>query len=373
MAEPERVNRETRMRLPLKVESGRPSESEEKKDGAKTPGSMAVEVMQVLKDNIQLEGAARASRAYSTAEEKPPREERSAVRPFEELVEVGKMFGVNYGEMMAQKSEELRAMRTAADARDKELHELRFKELTQMEERIKETAARAAGDGGRKGLGGFLGRDGLEPTVKQRIEERVFGLVQPGGADSREPKQPAPFTSEWFKEWGELKPGMEAFARMIGFIPKEDAQSKEPSSLVTMSDMATGKIPIALALGLREQELKADLERLRIEREHERELKRTEVLGDIGNTLKANVPDAIAALRDMAGQHNLAAAFGGTGNSARTVEEPTQAIQPRGIRCSECGQEFAVEEGVEQYSCPGCGADLGMPAEQPEEGALPMV
>jgi len=393
------VNRENRLRLPvkLKAEPGGKAGGE-KPEEPQTAEEMWKRLRETLEQNIKLVGAARATREFMFSPSGDGAEKPSAVRPFQELVEAAKLFGVDFGGLMARMSEEARALREATDAREREIHELRLKELAAMEERIKNAAAETARvREGEKGKGLPFGFDGLDPDVKRRIEERAFGLVEPaakGGSvgtllglegldpdvkrrieerafglvepakPSEDSKQPAPFTPEWFAQWGQMRPAIEEFARMMGFVSREEAQAGRGNSqqpLVSMADVAGGKVPLELALGLRRLELEDRRETLRLEREHEERKERNRIFSGIRETIDKNAPDAIAALRDMARGHNLAAEIEGSGG-------PEALEQPRlkGIRCSECGYEFAVAEERESYRCPGCGATLKTPGQQPE-------
>jgi rubrerythrin len=395
------VNRENRLRLPVKLKA-EPSEGKaggEKPKEPQTAEDMWKRLSETLERNINMVGAARSTREFMFSPGGDGAEKPSAVRPFQELVEAAKLFGVDFGGLMARMSEESRALREATDAKEREIHELRLKEYAAMEERIKNAAAETArvreGEKG-KGLpfgfdgldpevkkrieervfglaepsakaGGFsalFGLDGLDPEVKKRIEERVFGLTPPAGGDSQKPAQPAPFTQEWFEQWGQMRPAIETFVRMFGFVSREEVQAGRGNSqqpLVSMEEVAGGKVPLELALGLRRLELEDRRETLRLEREHDERMERNRIFSGIRDTIDKNAPDAIAALRDMAREHNRAAEIVGPGGP-----EALEGPRLKGIRCSECGYEFAVAEERESYRCPACGATLKTPGQQPE-------
>jgi len=365
------LNRENRMRLPvkLKVEPST-AKGEEKSEEPRSSEEMWDRLVKTLERNINMVGAARATKEFMgvSPEEKAQKEPQSAVRPVQELVEAAKLFGVDIGALMDRMSQEAKALREATDAKEREIHELRLKELTQMEQRIKDTAAEMAkvreSGNERKGLGGILGLEGLDPDVKRRIEERVFGLVEPERRPSEDSRQPAPFTKEWFDQWGEMKPGIEALARMLGYVPREEVERERGNNqqpLVSMSDVTSGKVPVDVVLGIRRLELENERERLRIEREDERARERNRILAGLRETIDKNAPDAIAAVRDLAGQHNREAEIKG-------AQAPEALEQPRvkGIRCSECGYEFLVSQELESYHCPSCGARLESPVQQQE-------
>lgn len=360
------VNRENRMRLPLKLRLGNdPGGAGEttKKD----PNDTYNEVMETLNRNLQMEGAARASRAYSASADggnsgRPETVERSAVKPFQDLSEAAQIFGLNFGELMTQKNDEAKALREATDAKDREIHELRLKEITQMEERIRNAAADRRGGGG--DLGAAMGLGELDPEVRKSMQERALGLNTPPTREDREPRQPAPFTAEWIAQWDVLKPGMEALGRMMGMVPKDEAGSNQQTpTMVTMEEIKSGSVPIELALGLRKQEIEAKLEETRIEREDAREIKRIDVFGEMSRTVRDNAPDLISAVRDLAAEHGHAAELEGARGTNRGG-----VLRMKGIRCEECGHEFRVEQGLEQFTCPSCGENLEMnPGEPPQE------
>lgn len=399
------INKETRMRLPTRLKAGTPTGAVDGK-GSQDPYEV---FMENLNQNIKMEGAARASKAYTASGDEKPKEAPSAVRPLEELNQAAKVFGIDFAALMIRKDEEIKALRESTDAREREVHELRLKELTTLEDRVKSTAAETAlrrggsGDIGgtlgigeldpevkrkiqeralglnepedgasRKGLSSFLGLDGLDPDVKRRVEERVFGLNQPSG-DGREPKEPGMFTPAWFGQWGELKPQIEAFVRMIGFVPREERESDgHPAPLVSMADVRSGQIPISLAIGLAKVDGDIELEKIRIGREHDVEMKRVELLADINRTVRENAPDAFAAFREAVGQHTQEADSGGVGR-----HEVGEGVVLKGIICSECGYRFGVGQDLESYNCPSCGAVLptsaneeAAPREEPAEEAM---
>ncbi len=333
----------------------------------KTTDELYNGVMEALKKNVELVGAARASRIVGTTEEegqsgKPETDGRSALRPFQELNEAAQLFGVNIGELMAQINAEKQALRDATDAKDREIHELRLKDLTQTEDRIRNIAkgfAEHRGGGG--DLGTAMGLGELDPDVRRRIQERAFRLDGPPSGDGGEPKQPTPFTLEWFKQWGELEPSVQAVARMFGMIPKEEAGSNQQGMpMVTMEDVRSGNVPTDLLISLRKVESEAELEKIRIDKEDARENRRIDVFGQLSTTLKENLPDAWAAIRDVAAEHAEAAESEGARGTDRGVRS-----RLKGIRCGDCGYEFGVEEELERYTCPRCGVNLDASPEQP--------
>jgi len=340
---------------PIPLRPGSPTGGEQGKP--KTTDDMFNEVMETLKKNMQLEGAARASKAYSMSSDgakggTPETPERSAVRPFQDLNDAAQIFGINFAQMMEQKDIETRALREATDSKDREIHELRLRSLTEMEERIRNAAAERRGGGGDLGTG--LGLGELDPDVKRQIQERAFRLDGQSRADGGEPKQPAVFSREWFKEWGGLQQDIEGFAKSMGFSRRNEGDDhQQPASLVTMNDIKSGSIPIELALGLRKVEVDADLERTRIDKEDARENRRLDIFGQMSTTMKDNLPDLFAAIRDLASEHEQAA-----GRDVARGNGRGGLSGLKGMKCSDCGYQFAIEEELERYTCPRCGEGM---------------
>jgi len=339
----------------------------------KTVDEMYKGIMETLDTNLKMEGAARVGKAYSTSPAgdqaaRPETDGRSAVKPFEELDQAAKIFGIDFNRLMERKDDEIQALRDATDAQSREVHELRLKELTQTEDRIRNIAKGFAENraGGGGDLGATMGLGDLDPEVRKALQERAFGLSKPD-RDGGEPKPPAPFSIAWFKEWEELAPGVRSVARMFGMVPKDEAGSNEMAiPMVTMDDVRSGKVPIELAISLRKVESEAELERMRIEKEDARENKRIDVFGQLSTTLKDNLPDAFAAIRDLAAEHAEAAEDGGPGGADRG-----EVTVLKGIKCEKCGYEFRVEQELEHFSCPRCGVDLDVDLEPPTTAEQP--
>lgn len=107
--------------------------------------------------------------------------------------------------------------------------------------------------------------------------------------------------------------------------------------------------------------LEDERERFRIEKEHERETRKVNVLEETKDIVKENIPDAIGALRDLARKSNQEAKPAeGKGNTAPATEGATMS---RGyvILCDSCKKEFALPQRPakgESLTCPGCKAEI---------------
>jgi len=352
------------LEFPIPIKPGSPN-GEGRGGNPKTTDDLYNDVMVAMKKNVELVGAARASKIVGTPDEgdqpaRPETDGRSAVRPFQDLNDAAQIFGINFSQMMEQKATETQALREATDTKDREIHELRLNALTEMEERIRNVATERRGGGG--DLGSMLGLGELDPEVRRRIQERALRLDQRPEEDHGEPKQPTLFTLDWFKQWGDLEPSVQAVARMFGMIPKEEAGSNQQAgSMVTMEDVRSGKVPTELVVSLRKVETEADLERVRIEKEDARENRRLDIFGQISTTLKDNVGDFFSTVRDLATEHGEAAEREGARGTGRGGSPELM-----GIKCEDCGYVFRVEQELEHYTCPSCGVGLDVtPALKP--------
>ncbi|MFH1764175.1 MAG: hypothetical protein ABIF09_08290 [Gemmatimonadota bacterium] len=106
--------------------------------------------------------------------------------------------------------------------------------------------------------------------------------------------------------------------------------------------------------------LEDERERLRIEKEHERESRKVKALEETKDMVKENIPDAVGALRDLARKSNQEAT-GGKGDTAPAGTEGATMSRGYVLLCDSCKKEFALPQHPargESLTCPHCKAEV---------------
>jgi hypothetical protein len=152
-------------------------------------------------------------------------------------------------------------------------------------------------------------------------------------------------------------------------------QEEDPEDVVIKRLQTGSRLREALGIPLTPQRLPTDgsvrtdvlklfledeRERLRIEKEHERETRKVKALEETKDMVKENVPDAIGALRDLARKSNQEAT-GGKGDTAPAGTEGATMSRGYVLLCDSCKKEFALPQRPakgESLTCPHCKAEI---------------
>jgi len=257
-------------------------------------------------------------------------------KPWEGISEIASTMGINLGELWQSREKELTEARQAASERDRELHELRLREIDRRVEDLQKlaTATSEKVQGG-NGQGGHRSR--MDEAIDNLIASRIDTIL--GGNQQRQ------LTAEDIKEIA-TKAVQEGTQRqqtpqqivesLMGFITAAETAKQR---MAEFGGAGNGSNPYLTQAGnMRSDILKIflenDRETLRMNHEYEIQKERNKHLGSLAGAVKDNIEDFIGASRDM----------------SSVVKERRQSGQERPLPSREEG------EGGYQVKCSLCGA-----------------
>lgn len=265
---------------------------------------------------------------------KPPEQQSAAqpVAPWQGITEIATAFGINLGELWKTREDELKALRETADAKDKEVHELRIREIDQRVQALqglsdKITLALAQqGQGGQGGQGqpqGFLEK--LDALTQGWLSNRFTAMLT-GGGGQQAPQDPIDALIAHEEKRTKLR-------NFFGLGPSDGSASALAQSGIK------GEILKMI--------LEDERERLKIDKEHEVAVERNKHLGEIADVVKENLSDGVRALT-MAAEE---ARGQGTGTAASRQKEQMETCE-----CPHCHAKFNVPKAAlaGDIGCPNC-------------------
>jgi len=267
----------------------------------------------------------------------PPQNGHAA--PWQALKELG----FNLQEMV----ENERRWRGEAEKEADEVKKALFKEQAdRLREQI-ETLRQEVRDG--KGQGQTVPADqGRPKTFLERLDDILEGRVmqrfgalllgEPGDGKTRQEEDPEEVVIKRLQTGSRLR-------EALG-VPLT------PQRLPTDGSVRTDVLKLFL---------EDERERLRIEKEHERETRKVKALEETKDMVKENIPDAIGALRDLARKSNQEATGGKGEGGGSTGGEAATMSRGYVLLCDSCKKEFALPQHPargESLTCPHCKAEI---------------
>jgi len=303
-------------------------------------GPTSADVKKKLVEGLDNMGdsAAIAAIAKATVGGQDPTQQAAAgmPKPWEGIAETAKAFGINLSELWQTREEELKAAREAATNSDRELHELRMREIDHRVKELQDVAEKTAAQvnlnqpqGGGKG---FL----------EKLDEMTGGLIAKRIGSNLFPDNPQPAQSA---------DPVEEFLRRLD----------QTDQLKQRLGVAGGAQQLAQQGGVRGEIIKLLLEderdKLKINYEHEAQTERNKHLGVLAGAVKDNMEDIIGASRDMVAEHRES----GKKPGGSTPDTETAGFA---VKCNECGEvSILPDKPTGNFECPKCHAQLQI--EQP--------
>jgi len=287
-----------------------------------------------------------------------PTQPASMPTPWEGITETAKAFGINLGELWQTREHELNEARQAADGREKELHELRLKEIDRRVEDLQKLAATTV-DTLHPVNNPGSNRSRMDDAIDKLIADRIESIL--GGPQQQLTKEDIKeIATKAVQEGSQNQQSPQQIVdSLMGFITAADTAKKRMTE-IGGGGQANGSPYLNQAGNMRGDVLKIllenDRETLKLKNDYAIQSERTKHLGGLAGAVKDNLEDLIGASRDMVREHR---------ESKREQPEDEGGYS---IKCSLCGKTSIFPEKPESiFECPKCGGKLKLqePAEPP--------
>ena len=295
-------------------------------------------VQKNINDIVKLKKAAAEVRALESLDGP----QGSPISPFQEVAELMNSLGINPGNMAAAKDEEIKQLRAATSAADRELHEMRLREMENVERRMSQV------------VNDFVQKQKDIAVAEHSRSAGMFGGGQPGNPfeklmyDSLVARMNPPQQRSFVEQMQELE-AMDKFfrSRYAPQMPQFDPYAAYQSNNVEMFKTKSN--------------FDIEMEKMRIQRESGDA--RTKALTDFAQKFIEIIPDAAAAFGE-AMRHDKAkekARDNGASDTkaSRTPERPHARPAPP----ENNGQQFVPH--YVKGECPHCHEAIPVPDNAP--------
>ena len=275
-------------------------------------------------------------------------------KPWEGIAEIAQTMGINLGELWQTRERELSQAREAADQRDKELHELRLREI---DRRVEDLQRLAEATSQKAQATNPPPRSHLEEAIDRFIGSRIESILTPSqqltAEDIRQIAQKA--VQEGVQQQQTPKQIVEA---MMNFMTAAEDIRKKAAQLGG-GEASNGNSYLNQAGNLRSDVLKLflnkDIETLKINRDYEIQKERNKHIGELAGAVKDNIEDIIGASRDMVREHRESR----HGPPSGQPEQTEGQAGGYAIKCSLCGHTAIFPElPAGEFECPNCHGKL---------------
>lgn len=257
---------------------------------------------------------------------KPPEQPGvQPVAPWQGITEIAQAFGINLGELSKTREEENKALRETADAKDREVHELRVREIDQKVQALQGIADKVAlamqpQQGAQDQPKGFL--DKLDQITQGWISNRFTAMLAGNSGNQQTPQDP-----------------------MDALIANQEKMDKLKKFFIPTDSNISAMAQSGIRGDLLKLILEDDRERIKIDKDHDIQAARNKHLGELTGVVKENLGDGIRALT-MAAEE--ARGQGGGAASSQELEI---------CECAVCKTKFTIPKGAlekGQVGCPKC-------------------
>ena len=341
---------EERKPLSLFVKQKTPESAGQK--AGPTSADVKAKLMEVLETLNDTAAVSTLAKALGQGGQQPTAE---MPKPWEGIAEIAQTMGINLGELWKTREQELSQAREAVDQRDKELHELRLREIDRRVEDLQkladatsqkvQTPSPATRSHLEEAIDRFVGSriDSILVPSQQLTAEDIKQIAQRAVQDGVQQQQTPEKIMESLVGW--ITAAETARKRMV------DMGGGQPSGNPYLSQAGNMRTDVLKIL------LDNDRETLRLNREYELQKEKNKHLGELAGTVKDNLEDAIAASRDMVTEHRES-------RHEPPAEQPRRTEGPGGgyaIKCSLCGHTSIFPElPTGEFECPNCHATLSL-------------
>jgi len=321
--------------------------------GERTAGAKASTGESLTDRYRRLADELRAKKEYESERDITRQPGESTIpKPWEGITETAKAFGINLGELWQTREGELTQARQATSTMEKELHELRLREIDRRVEELQKLAASAdknihdAGNQGER-------RNPMYDAIDTLIADRLSSII--GGNNQQQ------LTAEDIKQIADkaVQEGTQSqqtpqqiMDNLMGFITAAETAKKRMVE-TWGGGQANGNPYLNQAGSMRSDVLKIllenDRETLRLNHEYETQKQRNTHLGGLVSTVKDNIEDIVLASRDMVKEHR------------ESRKDTPQENNEEGykVKCSLCNQDsIFTEKPTGIFECPKCHGQL---------------
>jgi len=297
-------------------------------------------------------------------------------KPWEGLTEIAQAMGINLGQMSKDREQELKDAREAQGGMEKELHELRVREIDhrveELQKLMEEAQAKVQSSDGKLPTRHARMEDAIETLIANRLEKLLGGNEQP--QLTKEDIQRVALEAVNASKNGPNSP-QQMMDTFMSFISAADTAKKKMIELGGGQVGDGGNPYLTQAGSLRSDVLRIllenDLAKIKLQQDYDIAQERTKHLGALAGTVKNNIEDIVAASRDMVKDHR--------DTKGRPKQEPGGEQGGFAVRCSECSQISTYPEMPSgTFACLNCGAQLKLqeasqPPPPPPPGERPKL